>query len=206
MPTQDSWQALAAEPLRFVAPGAVGACLDAALAEVEVAELLAVPRFQSRLLARLQEIHGLAPLSEVIADDLPELDVILLAPRDLALLPQVCGALWHALALSREIRREAVQQLRQQLGDGVFTFAISQRDQTVATDCLLEGERLRLAIEHDGQACVAAWLQSRVEPLRRWLALRWPSWSGGGDPGDLASRLDCLDRAVRWLHEGRTVS
>lgn len=205
MPAQDAWPALAAAPLEFVAPAALAAALDGALAEPEVAELLALPRFRARLLALLQEFHGLAPLAEVLAEGAPELEIILLAPQDLARLPQVCGALWHALALSREIRREAVQQLRQQLGAEVFDFAVSQRERSAATDYLLEGERLRAAIEHDGQACVVAWLQTRPEPLRRWLALRWPAWTGATE-GDLAARLACLERALHWLHEGRVAS
>ena len=205
MPVHADWQTLAAEPLRFVAPAAVRACLDDGLSETDARALLDLPRFQPRLLARLHEVHGLAPLPEVLPDGSLDLDIVLLDARQLASLPLICGALWHALALSREIRRDAVQQLRHQLGDEVFSFAIGQRDRTVASDCLLEGERLRAAIEYDGQACTRAWLQTLPEPLRRWLALRWPAWIGSSEEQP-AARLDCLYRAARWLHESEVLA
>lgn len=200
MPVHEVWQALAAEPLRFVDPVAVRACLDDAVSVADTRALIDLLRFQPRLLARLHGVHGLAPLTKVLPNDSPDLDVVLLDARQLASLPLVCGALWHALALSREIRRDAVQQLRHQLGDEVFAFAISKRDKTVATDCLLEGERLRAAIEYDGQVCTKAWLHTRPEPLRRWLTLRWPAWIDSFEE-DPVARLDCLYRAARWLHE-----
>lgn len=197
-----SLQELVANPLRFIARGAVDACLDGALADAELERLLDLVRFRQRLVERLQRCHGLVSFDVAQPADPQDLQLLALDEPRLASLPVLCGALWHAVALAREIRRDAVQYLRQQLGAETFACAVSHRDQAAAVDCLLEGERLVTAIHHDGQVCLGTWLHTRPPPLRAWLKLRWPDWPVATDEPPEA-RLACVHTAVQWLHQSR---
>jgi hypothetical protein len=166
------WQDLLEQPLTFVDQQHLAGCFHDEVAVEQIHALAAQPRFQSRLLTVLMthfKLHPLAQTPQPAEEDLP---VLLMAPDVFRRLPRLCGAIWHAATLSREIRSEFVNQLRERLGNEVFALALANRQWAGAADLLRQPDELVAAIDHDGALCVAAWLQTQPSALRDWLRLR----------------------------------
>lgn len=165
------WERFVEAPLSFVAPRQLAACLGDAPAELRE-QVLAQPRFRARLLVLLLARHQLQPLSEITVPDATTMSVLELSPLAFSRLPRLCGAIWHAATLAREVRAPAQQALRQALGSELYSQALAHRELAGAADLLREPAALVQAIDQDGAACVAAWAQAQPAPLQRWLALR----------------------------------
>lgn len=165
------WEHFVGAPLSFVAPRHLAACLGDAPAQLRE-QVLAQPRFHARLLALLLARHQLQPLSEITAPDATAMNVLALSPLAFNRLPRLCGAIWHAATLAREVRAPVQHALRQALGSELYSQALAHRELAGAADLLREPAALLQAIDQDGAACVAAWAQAQPAPLQRWLALR----------------------------------
>ena len=169
---REAWRALQNEPLAFVDPQCLEAALLGAQNAGQVAELARQPRFQARIEQLLVSFYGLQPLQAQSPAD-ADLPVLLLPVTRFRQLPTFCGACLHGASLAREIRGSRVQQLRTQLGDEVYTLAVSWREAAVAKTNIVEGEALLAAIEQDGRACVEAWMAAQPAALQAWLQLRF---------------------------------
>jgi hypothetical protein len=187
------WQQLLEQPLAFVDRQHLAACFPAEVAAERVHGLRKEQRFEPRLLELLRAHFQLQPLAAapMPADD--DLPVLLMTPDAFRRLPRLCGAIWHAATLSREIRSEVVNQLRTTLGNEVFALALAHRSLAGAADLLRQPDELVAAIDHDGALCVSAWLQAQPPLLRDWLRLRLP------DPGVHDPRTPVDIRIVRSL-------
>lgn len=168
------WQALIAQPLQFVSRESIEACFSPPLPTQQVQHLLSTPRFAERLLRLLMLRRGLAPLASESVPELRNLNVLRLAPQAFDRLPRLCGAVWHAATLSREIRSDVVVQLREALGSQVYAQALARRHLAGAADLLREPEALIEAIDRDGLACLNSWLHAQPLSLQGWLRLRLP--------------------------------
>ncbi|NWA35992.1 type III secretion protein [Pseudomonas sp. C6002] len=183
----ERWQGLIAQPLQFVREQSLGECFGEGL-PVEVLQALhGQPRFRSRLVQLLASHYQLAPLAHLVTPPAADLPVLLLSPAQFARLPRLCGAIWHGSTLSREIRREVVNELREGLGQEAFALALAHRQLGGAADLLREPAELIDAIDRDGLTCVAAWLQAQPAELQGWLPLRFvaPKGYSGRLPRDL---------------------
>lgn len=169
----ERWQVLIAEPLQFVRGPSVGACFADDLPVETLQALQAQPRFRQRLEQLLVKHYQLAPLEQLVTPVAADLPILLLSPAQFARLPRLCGAIWHGTTLSREIRREVVNELRAGLGSDVFTQALALRQLGGAADLLREPAELVEAIDRDGHGCVAAWLQAQDADVQGWLRLRF---------------------------------
>lgn len=168
-----NWQTLCADPLGFVHRQALLDCLGDGPEPLRE-HVLAQSRFRQRLLARLMQHYGLQPLAQLPTPEEGALAVLRLAPGAFARLPRLCGAIWHGATLAREVRGPVLQQLREQLGSGIYEQALAARALAGAADLLREPAALVAAIDQDGAACVSAWLHSQPDALRAWLLLRLP--------------------------------
>jgi hypothetical protein len=169
-----AWRALTAQPLRFVDHQSLRGCFAQVLSDRAIGEMTDSARFSARLLELLMAHFQLAPLASltpVSEDDLP---VLLLSPTAFSRLPRLCGAVWHAAALSREVRGAVVSEWREQLGPEVFNLALQHREWAGAANLLHSPSALLVAIDRDGQACVADWFAAQPAPLQAWLQLRLP--------------------------------
>jgi hypothetical protein len=178
-----SWLALSAEPLAFVRPQVLTACLAAAPAQWH-SQLLALPRFRDRLIEHVHATHGLQPLASLAPPSASALAVAQLAPERFAQLSRLCGAIWHSATLAREVRAEVQQRLRQQLGDNLYALALAHRPLGGAADLLRDPDALVLSIDQDGAACLSQWAATLPQALRAWLALRitLPALQTGAPP------------------------
>lgn len=183
----ERWQGLVAEPLQFVRGASLGGCFADELPEAVLQAMQGQPRFRQRLEQLLVSHYQLAPMDQLIPPVAADLPVLLLSPAQFARLPRQCGAIWHASTLSREIRREVVNELREGLGAEVFVAALALRQLGGAADLLRDPAELVEAIDRDGQGCVAAWLNAQHADWQGWLRLRFafPQGHGARVPRDL---------------------
>ena len=183
----ERWQGLVAEPLQFVRGQSLGACFADELPQALLQAMQGQPRFRQRLEQLLVSQYQLAPMAQLTTPMAADLAVLLLSPTQFARLPRLCGAIWHAPTLSREIRREVVNELREGLGAEVFVSALALRQLGGAADLLREPVELVDAVDRDGQGCVAAWLHAQHADWQGWLRLRFafPLGHGARVPRDL---------------------
>ncbi|HCT07137.1 MAG TPA: type III secretion protein [Pseudomonas sp.] len=183
----ERWQGLIAEPLQFVRGPSLGACFAAELPDEVLHAMHRQPRFRQRLEQLLVSHYQLAPLDQLVTPLAADLPVLLLSLAQFARLPRLCGAIWHASTLSREIRRDVVNELREGLGADVFSQALALRQLGGAADLLRDPGELIEAIDRDGQGCVAAWLHAQQADLQGWLRLRFvfPQGQSARLPRDL---------------------
>lgn len=169
---QHAWQALLSQPLEFVGAQHLHACFAQGVSAEQLDALRKHERFEGRLLQLLMG-HFALPAPELLPQPEPaDLPVLLLPVQRFNQLPRLCGAVWHASTLSREIRGDVVSQLRSLLGNEVFALALAHRALGGAADLLRQPTGLLEAIDRDGAACVSAWLRSQKPELRQWLNLR----------------------------------
>lgn len=169
----ERWQGLIAEPLQFVRGPSLAACFADGLPDAVLQAMQGLPRFRQRLEQLLVSHYQLAPMDQLITPLAADLPVLLLSAPQFARLPRLCGAIWHASTLSREIRREVVNALREGLGAENFVSALALRQLGGAADLLREPAELIGAIDRDGHGCVAAWLQAQHVDWQGWLRLRF---------------------------------
>lgn len=183
----ERWQGLIAEPLQFVRGPSLGACFADELPDAVLQAMHGQPRFRQRLEQLLVSHYQLAPMDQLVTPLAADLSVLLLSPAQFARLPRLCGAIWHAATLSREIRREVVNELREGLGAEVFVSALALRQLGGAADLLRDPGELIEAIDRDGQGCVAAWLHAQHADWQGWLRLRFafPQGHSARVPRDL---------------------
>lgn len=172
--TNTSWQAMVESPLTFVREAALLESLGRAVSAEQLAALRQAPRFAVRLERRLTGHHRLQPLDQVPAPAEADLKVLSLTAEQFARLATLCGAVWHAATLSREIRGEVVAHYRERLGAPTLRLALEFRELAGAADLLRTPAALFDAIEQDGAACLNAWLAAQPDALRDWLMLRLP--------------------------------
>lgn len=191
-----AWRALTAQPLRFVDRQSLRGCFAQVLSDRAIGEMTESARFSARLLELLMAHFQLAPLASltpVSEDDLP---VLLLSPTAFSRLPRLCGAVWHAAALSREVRGAVVSEWREQLGPEVFNLALQHREWAGAANLLYSPSALLVAIDRDGQACVADWFAAQLAPLQAWLQLRLPQEALGSQTSRAEPATTVLPNAV----------
>jgi hypothetical protein len=169
---QAAWRTLTEQPLAFVDAQRLAQCWPQPLTDQQHAALYSLPRFQARLAQLLIDRFELQPLASLPLPTDDDLPVLLLSPEDFKRLPRLCGAIWHAATLSREIRSEVVNQLRSGLGHDVFAVALANRSLAGAADLLRPPAELLEAIDRDGASAVSAWLHHQPAALRDWLRVR----------------------------------
>lgn len=180
----EQWQALAGCPLTFVRERWLAECLQRDVSASALAKLRDSPRFGERFEHLLSAHFKLQPLARMAPPAQQDLAVILLADHHFARLPRLCGAVWHAATLSREIRGDVVSEYRELLGDDAFSLALAQRHLAGAANLLRTPTELLQAIDRDGAACVAAWFQALPVALQAWLRLRFDVSEGPQQPDD----------------------
>lgn len=171
MSLQDPIHERLADPSSWLPAERLAECFAGVLSPEQAQSLCRQPRFRSRVDQLLASHFGLASLDQAVNGAPEDLQALLLPQAALARLPRLCGAVLHGATLAREIRRERVHQLQQRLGSEVFAFAVAHRALGRAANLLLDADALIVAIDRDGEACVAAWLQTLEPAVQGWARL-----------------------------------
>src|SRR5262249_2147362 len=128
----------------------LAARLDATLSVPTLVRLQRNPRLQVRLAKFL-----LGPETDV---DGCCRDADLLLGRDPRRAALLAGSIWHACSLLRLVAKHDLSILVGYIGAEAHAFGIRHSANAVATEAVADPERFSQQIEHDGHACLGAWL------------------------------------------------
>ncbi|VIO69183.1 Nodulation protein NolU [Bradyrhizobium ivorense] len=155
-------------------PSRFAACLDPLLSHATLLRLQQSFRLQPRLAALLVghevDVSG-AGWNE---DPLLGHD-----PRRAALL---AGSIWHARSVLTLVSKHDLSILVKMIGAEAHAFAIRHLSSAVATSTIADPEHLLRQIEHDGHACLGAWLDEAPALDRIRVLLRLPVGTAAENP------------------------
>ncbi|WP_018319561.1 hypothetical protein [Bradyrhizobium sp. WSM2793] len=161
-PHSDRLRELAA----LIHPGRFAGHLDGLLSAATVLQLQKTPRLQQRLVELLLG-------SELVSNGADWGRDVLLGhdPRRAALL---AGSIWHARSVIKLVSKHDVTILIENIGAEAHAFAIRHLSSAVATTSIDDPQKLASQIEHDGCACLGAWLKDASELDRVRVLFRLP--------------------------------
>ncbi|SFQ08387.1 hypothetical protein SAMN05216330_11531 [Bradyrhizobium sp. Ghvi] len=158
----------------LIHPSRFAGRLDGLLSAATVLQLQKSPRLQQRLVELLLG-------SELVSNGGPWGRDLLLGqdPRRAALL---AGSIWHARSVLKLVSRHDVAILIENVGAEAHAFAIRHLSSAVATTSIGDPEKLASQIEHDGCACLGAWLSDASELDRVRVLFRLPVGTAAESP------------------------
>ncbi|SFN80018.1 nodulation protein NolU [Bradyrhizobium sp. Rc3b] len=169
-PHSDRLRELAA----LIHPSRFAGHLDGLVSAATVLQLQKAPRLQQRL---VEFLLG----SELVSNGIDwDRDVLLgHDPRRAALL---AGSIWHARSVLKLVSRDDVAILIENIGAEAHAFAIRHSSSAVATTSIDAPQKLASQIEHDGCACLGAWLKDASELDRVRVLFRLPLGTSAESP------------------------
>ncbi|RTE88122.1 MULTISPECIES: nodulation protein NolU [Bradyrhizobium] len=150
----------------LIHPGRFAGQLDGLLSAATVLQLQKTPRLQQRLVELLMG-------SELVSNGIAWGRDVLLGhdPRRAALL---AGSIWHARSVLKLVSKPDVAILIENIGAEAHAFAVRHLSSAVATTSIDDPQKLASQIEHDGCACLGAWLKDAKELDRVRVLFRLP--------------------------------
>ncbi|WP_407175519.1 nodulation protein NolU [Bradyrhizobium sp. STM 3562] len=158
----------------LIHPSRFAGRLDGVLSAATVLQLQKSPRLQQRLVELLLG-------NELVANGTDWGRDVLLGhdPRRAALL---AGSIWHARAMLKLVSKHDVAILIENIGAEAHAFAIRHSSSAVATTLIDDPQELSSQIEHDGCACLGAWLKDASELDRVRVLFRLPVGTAAESP------------------------
>ncbi|MFB9262252.1 nodulation protein NolU [Bradyrhizobium erythrophlei] len=158
----------------LIHPTRFAAHLDALLSASTLLQLQKNPRLQARLAELLLG-------SELVSNGSGWGRDLLLGhdPRRAALL---AGSIWHARSVLKLVSRHDLSILIGMIGAEAHAFGIRHLSNAVATTSIVDPEQLSRQIEHDGHACLGAWLGEASALDRTRVLLRLPIGTAAEKP------------------------
>ncbi|MBM2715368.1 nodulation protein NolU [Mesorhizobium caraganae] len=147
-------------------PTRLAARLDPALSAATLVQLQKSPRLQPRLAELLLDNERASNGSGWGPDLLRGHD-----PRRAALL---AGSIWHARSLLKLVTKPHLTVLIGHIGADAHAFGIRHLAHAIANSLIADPEKLAQQIEHDGHACLGAWLNDSPALERSRVLLRLP--------------------------------
>lgn len=92
------------------------------------------------------------------------------------------GSIWHARSVLKLVSKRDLTILVGHIGAEAHAFGIRHLSSAVATTPIVDPEQLSRQIEHDGYACLGAWLEDASELDRARVLLRLPVGSSAETP------------------------
>ncbi|WP_081738898.1 nodulation protein NolU [Mesorhizobium ciceri] len=155
-------------------PTRLAARLDPALSAATLVQLQKRPRLQLRLAQLLLDDKTHSNGSGLEPDLLGGHD-----PRRAALL---AGSIWHARSLLKLVSKHDLTALIEHIGADVHAFGVRHLAHAIASSLIADPEALARHIEHDGHACLGAWLNSSPALQRSRVLLRLPVGTAAENP------------------------
>ncbi|MBB4382600.1 nodulation protein NolU [Bradyrhizobium sp. SBR1B] len=169
-PRSDRLRGLAA----LIHPSRFAGHLDGLLSPDTVLQLQKTGRLQQRLVELLLG-------NELVSNGTDWGRDVLLGhdPRRAALL---AGSIWHARSVLKFVSRQDVAILIENIGAEAHAFAIRHLSSGVATTSIDDPQKLASQIEHDGYACLGAWLKETSKLDRVRVLFRLPVGTSAESP------------------------
>ena len=184
-PAEMAWSTLMYRPVAYIDPARLAAVFGGTVTIALCERLRAAERLQDRLSAMIMAFYALkAPLDpgKTAADDRR---VALTPPERTAELVRRAGAIFYADAIASAVRADDVRRLRAHLGEGLYAFALANRDLSGPSRgvTIVAGTDV---VDDQGLRCLAAWCRSQPEAVGARVRLKSPP----------SAALDGLDTAV----------
>ncbi|MCH4561137.1 nodulation protein NolU [Mesorhizobium jarvisii] len=160
------------EPAASAHPSRLAARLDPALAPATLEQLQKSPRLQPRLTELLFDV------ASKHSDWGPDL----LRGNDPQRAAFLAGSVWHARSLLKLVSRSDLTALIGYIGADAHKFGIRHLAHSVANRLIADPEKLAHQIEHDGHACLGAWLNNNSVMERNRVLLRLPVGTAAENP------------------------
>jgi hypothetical protein len=154
-------------PLSFLHPSRVSMALDPRLTAETVRKLQNCGRLHERLVTQLQPI-----LTQQDLWPIPASAEFLVPPGDPQGAARLAGAIWHSASLRLIVTGKAAAELVAAIGENAFTFGLRHAAAAIAPAQTHRPSDLAEAIEHDGLACLGAWLSAEPKARRDAVLLR----------------------------------
>lgn len=166
-------------------PTRLGARLDPALSAATLAQLQKCPRLQRRLTELLLD-------NDSKSNDV-ERGLDLLRGNDPLRAALLAGSAWHARSLLKLVSQPDLTVLIQRIGADAHAFGIRHLAHAIADRLIADPGKLAHQIEHDGHACLGAWLHHSPVMERNRVLLRLPVGTAADNPepkhGNAAGQL-----------------
>jgi hypothetical protein len=158
------------------------ACFSTVSSAVVLEHLRGEPRFAARLTDIVARHYGLS----AIDDDIDPADRTLadFSKDELDAIALRAGVVVNARIFLREIRGPMLAALGERFGAQALEDARQNAELAADRPPVDDIDALEKAVQHDGQACLGAWIAALREPMRRTVMLKWPddtSVPKGGD-------------------------
>nr|WP_201842475.1 nodulation protein NolU [Microvirga zambiensis] len=166
------------------------ACLSDLAASAHSTRLAARldPTLSAATLMQLQKRHRLQPrLAELLLGDEVHLSGSgwgpdLLDGRDPRRVALLAGSVWHARSLLKLVSKSHLAALIEHIGADVHAFGIRHVAHAIATSWSSDPAQLAQQIDHDGHACLGAWLNGSTALARSRVLLRLPLGTTAENP------------------------
>ncbi|UVK48809.1 nodulation protein NolU (plasmid) [Mesorhizobium sp. AR07] len=164
------WSKLAAS----AHPTRIAACLDPTLSAATVVQLQTCARLQPKLAELLLDNDTDSNGCGWGPDLLQGHD-----PRRAALF---AGSVWHARSLLKLVSQRHLTVLVEHIGADAHAFGIRHLAYAITGSLIADPKKLALKIEHDGHACLGAWLDQSPVLERNRVLLRLPLGTAAENP------------------------
>lgn len=94
----------------------------------------------------------------------------------------LAGSIWHARSLVKLVSKPDLSLLVGRIGAEAHAFGIRHLGHAIATESIADPEQLAQQIEHEGHACLGAWLEESSALDRKRVLLRLPIGTAADDP------------------------
>ncbi|MFB9983131.1 nodulation protein NolU [Mesorhizobium newzealandense] len=155
-------------------PTRLAAHLDPALSAATLMRLQKCPRLRPRLVELLLDND----MDSNGGDWGPDL----LHGRDPHRAALFAGSIWHARSLLKLVSQPHLNALIGYIGADAHAFGIRHPTHAIANGLIADPEKLAQQIEHDGHACLGAWLNHSPELERTRVLLRLPVGTAAENP------------------------
>lgn len=159
------WATLMNKPAAYIDATRLAACFGGGISVKLCERLRGASRLQDRLSAVISDFYALAaPVGPEGVDQLDQ-NVALLAVGRVGDVVRRAGVVYSANAIANVVRAEEVRRLRDQLGEALCAFALTNRNLSGPLRTLEPVDGVHARITEDGMRCLAAWCQSQPEAV-----------------------------------------
>lgn len=167
------WATLMHRPAVYADPARLAACFGGTVTTPLCARLAASQRLQERLSAMIAAFYRLEPAVALEATPPVDRKVALLMPEASRELARRAGAIFFANAIAGAVRADEVRRLRARLGEGLYAFALANRDLSGPSRDPVPGDGTA-AFEEQGLRCLSAWCRSQPPAIGARVRLKSP--------------------------------
>jgi hypothetical protein len=170
--SSEEWDAFLRYPALYIDAARLDACFDGHLGAELCERLRGEVRLRDRLSAMVIDCYELVPASCAAFIDDCDRAIALSSAERLSELSRRAGAIFWARAIAGVILAAQVKVLHEQLGEPLYSLALTHQDLSGPQQPLEPIETIGARIYDDGWRCLAAWCVSQPEEVSARVRLK----------------------------------